>query len=270
MAILAPAMVTIQTAAGTVKETDNGVSFFGVTDLKTGMCSNRAEWVYKLQDKVTEEELAEIVNTIQCVFSIPNRYVKKTYKIQQGTQIAFLPTMGLSLLLVGLPSSAIRNSKYPELVQRAYELANKICRDLNKKILKERGVTVSVRQHGMQAGAMFRTSYHLPELHFDFCPQQTQLPPANVVGENILVAELAAWQNLLRNNIYHKIHDVSKILEHHMEQGKLIRVFCKYHGLEDRDSAWESAYQLYLEDPNLIKRYCKKNNLQLPTPPEED
>lgn len=177
-----------QAAAGTVKETDNGVSFFGVTNLQTGTCSIRAEWVYSLQDKVTEEELAEIVNTIEHVFSVPNVYIKKTYNIQRGVFVAFLPTFGLSMILVGLPSGIIRGSKYQKLVQAAYDNANEICRNLNKNLLKERGVRVSLRQHGMQG------SYHLPELHFDFDPKRTSLPPANVVDDNIPVAELAVDQ----------------------------------------------------------------------------
>jgi hypothetical protein len=68
--------------------------------------------------------------------------------------------------------------------------------------------------------------------------------------------------------VYNPLWNVS-IIEHHAEEEHLQRNKCRYHGLEASDDAWEDAYQVYLEDPRLVRKYCKDNNVRLPKRPEE-
>jgi len=71
----------------------------------------------------------------------------------------------------------------------------------------------------------------------------------------------------LKEQVRHDMaqYDVEAIIAHETEHGKLKRIRCKYYGIEQQD--WEDAYQLYLEQPSLVKRYAVTNNIGLPEHP---
>lgn len=63
-----------------------------------------------------------------------------------------------------------------------------------------------------------------------------------------------------------RYYDIEEIVQYHEEDGKLVSVECKYLGVPG--TSWENAYPIFLEYPVRLRKFCKDQNLELPTPPE--
>jgi len=141
----------------------------------------KANWSFALKGRLTESELMDINTQLNEKFAAPNAYGQKIRNLMTGCFILALPTFGMSMILVGLPASAVMQKKHGELLSQAFAACQTLSVEWNKTFAN-RGVHMCVR---------FRDYFNMriPQLVFDF--DTTRVHQQMHVAESIPLAAVA-------------------------------------------------------------------------------